>query len=57
MSVRAPPFGSDLAGVEESLFLLPGVDVYQGFMGAGLFGAFAADDTDVLGIAYGLEEP
>nr|WP_262508934.1 hypothetical protein [Schaalia sp. JY-X159] len=47
----ASPFGGDLAGVEESLDVLPGVDVDEWFVGAGLFGALVADDADVVGVA------
>lgn len=49
--VGAASFGGDLAGVEESLDVLPGVDVDEGFVGAGLFCAFVADDADVVGVA------
>jgi len=38
------------------LDVLPGVNVDQGFVGAGLFCAFVADDADVVGIAQDLEE-
>ncbi|MWV32568.1 hypothetical protein [Rathayibacter iranicus] len=41
-------FGGDLAGVEQGLDLLPRVDVDEWFVGAGLFGAFVADDADVV---------
>ncbi|WP_165828003.1 hypothetical protein, partial [Rathayibacter iranicus] len=46
--VGVASFGGDLAGVEQGLDLLPRVDVDEWFVGAGLFGAFVADDADVV---------
>ncbi len=53
----AAAFGGDLAGVEQCLYLLPGVEADHRFVRAGLFGAFVADDADVVGVAQQLEEP
>ena len=40
--VVATSFGGDLAGVQERLHLLPGVDVDQRLVGAGLLGSFCS---------------
>ena len=38
------------------MHLLPGLHVDQGFVGAGLFRAFVADDADVVRVAQQIEE-
>ena len=47
--MSASPFGGDLARIDESLDVLSCIDVDEGFVGAGLFGTFVADDADVVG--------
>lgn len=55
--VFAATFGGDLARVEEGLHFVPGVDVDEGFVCAGVFGSFVADDADVVRVAEQFEEP
>lgn len=54
--VGASPFGGFLARVEQPLHLLPGLDIDQRLVRAGLFRAFVADDPDVVRVAQQIEE-
>ncbi|MFT4218317.1 MAG: hypothetical protein QM619_14185 [Micropruina sp.] len=54
--VGATAFGGLLARVEQPLHLLPGLDIDQCFVGAGLLRTFVADDADVVRVAQQIEE-